>query len=178
MEQAYIALGANLGEREASLREAIGRIAADADIVVECESKMYETAPVGYTDQPAFLNMAIRVETALAPVALLRRLLAIEHAMGRVREIRWGPRRIDLDLLVYGEVTMDTPELTLPHPRMGQRAFVLVPLRDVWTAEIPFPWQRELNAMSLADEGIAEWMGTSMVEDSGQEEGKECKDNA
>ncbi|TVX95823.1 2-amino-4-hydroxy-6-hydroxymethyldihydropteridine diphosphokinase [Cohnella terricola] len=160
MQEAYIALGVNLGDRESSLKEAIRRLRADGDLEVDRISAVYETAPVGYTDQPAFLNMTARLKTELEPLALLRRLLAIEQEMGRVRTIRWGPRTIDLDLLVYGDRTMDTQELTLPHPRMGERAFVLVPLRDVWPEELPFPWVTELSAFDLQEEGIsrfAEW---------------------
>ncbi|WP_256762297.1 2-amino-4-hydroxy-6-hydroxymethyldihydropteridine diphosphokinase [Cohnella sp. WQ 127256] len=165
MQEAYVALGANLGDREESLSEAIRRLHADSELEVRHISAVYETAPVGYTDQPSFLNMAVYVRTELEPVILLRRLLAIEEEMGRVREFRNGPRNIDLDLLVYGEVLLDTQELVLPHPRMGQRAFVLVPLRDVWSEETPFPWESELLAFSLEEEGItrfAEWDGQGL----------------
>jgi len=157
VHKAYIALGANLGDRESSLQEALRRLSADPTLHIREISPVYETAPVGYTDQPAFLNMTASVETELSPVALLRRLLEIEQAMGRVREFRNGPRNIDLDLLVVDDIEMNTPELVLPHPRMGQRAFVLVPLRDIWPEEERFPWQRELDAMSLAEEGITQW---------------------
>ncbi|WP_239619021.1 2-amino-4-hydroxy-6-hydroxymethyldihydropteridine diphosphokinase [Cohnella mopanensis] len=162
MLEAYVALGANLGDRESSLTEALNRLQADTELEVLRISAAYETAPVGFTDQPSFLNMAVSLTTELDPITLLRRLLAIEQEMGRVRDVRWGPRNIDLDLLLYGETTMDTPELTLPHPRMGQRAFVLVPLRDIWPKEILFPWEAELSAFSLQEEGIAryaEWDG-------------------
>ncbi|QJD85889.1 2-amino-4-hydroxy-6-hydroxymethyldihydropteridine diphosphokinase [Cohnella herbarum] len=165
MREAYVALGANLGDRETSLAEAIRRLQADSELEVRRVSAAFETAPVGYTDQPSFLNMAVCLGTELDPIGLLRRLLAIEQEMGRVRDVRWGPRNIDLDLLVHGEATADTPELTLPHPRMGQRAFVLVPLRDIWPEEIPFPWESELSAFSLQEEGIAryaEWDGLKL----------------
>jgi 2-amino-4-hydroxy-6-hydroxymethyldihydropteridine diphosphokinase len=165
LQEAFVALGANIADRESSLTEAIRRLQADAELEVRRVSKVYETAPVGFTDQPSFLNMAVCISTDLDPVALLRRLLAIEQEMGRVRDVRWGPRNIDLDLLVYGDAFMETPELTLPHPRMGQRAFVLVPLRDVWPEEIPFPWEAELKAFSLEVEGIkrfAEWDGQGL----------------
>lgn len=152
-----MALGANLGDREASLRDALGRLAAEPGIGRLAISPVYETAPVGYTDQPSFLNMVVRISTALPPVDVLRRLLAIEREMGRVRDVRWGPRNIDLDLLLVGETSLDTPELTLPHPRMGERAFVLVPLRDVWPEGERFPWASELSAMSLEHEGIRQW---------------------
>ncbi|TFE24098.1 2-amino-4-hydroxy-6-hydroxymethyldihydropteridine diphosphokinase [Cohnella luojiensis] len=159
MQEAYVALGANLGDRESSLTEAVRRLQADSELEVRRISDVYETAPVGFTDQPSFLNMAVCLGTDLDPVSLLRRLLAIEQEMGRVRDVRWGPRNIDLDLLVHGEASLDTPELTLPHPRMGQRAFVLVPLKDVWPAGKPFPWERELSAFSMQEEGIARFAG-------------------
>ncbi|BBI30689.1 2-amino-4-hydroxy-6-hydroxymethyldihydropteridine diphosphokinase [Cohnella abietis] len=165
MLEAYVALGANLGERESSLTEAIRRLQADSELEVYRISAVYETAPVGYTDQPSFLNMAVSLGTELDPVTLLRRLLAIEQEMGRVRDIRWGPRNIDLDLLVFGEVSMETPELILPHPRMGQRAFVLVPLKEIWSQDISFPWETELSAFTWEEEGIkrfAEWDGQGL----------------
>jgi 2-amino-4-hydroxy-6-hydroxymethyldihydropteridine diphosphokinase len=165
VQEAFVALGANMGDRESSLAEAIRWLQADAEIEVRRISKVYETAPVGFTDQPSFLNMAVSLVTDLDPVPLLRRLLAIEQEMGRVRDVRWGPRNIDLDLLVHGEASMESPELTLPHPRMRQRAFVLVPLRDVWPKEIPFPWVAELSAFSMEEEGIkrfADWDGQGL----------------
>ncbi|WP_127534442.1 2-amino-4-hydroxy-6-hydroxymethyldihydropteridine diphosphokinase [Paenibacillus kobensis] len=131
--EAYVALGSNIGDRELTLRAAIERLAAHCEIVVERVSDIYETDPVGYTDQPAFLNMAAAIRTSLVPDELLDTLLDIEQQLGRVRDIRWGPRTIDLDLLLYNGVTKDTDRLTLPHPRMMERAFVLVPLRDVLT---------------------------------------------
>lgn len=157
MHEAYVALGANLGDREVSLAEALRKMAAEPGIEVRRISSIYETAPVGFTDQPAFLNMAACLGTDLKPLELLHRLLSIEQEMGRVREFRWGPRNIDLDLLVYGEISMDMPELTLPHPRMGERAFVLVPLRDIWPDQEAFPWDEALSAFSLEEEGIKRW---------------------
>lgn len=173
MQEAYVALGANLGDRESSLMEAIRKLTNDPDLNIRSISSAYETAPVGYTDQPSFLNMALCLQTDLEPIVLLRRLLEIEQEMGRVRDVRWGPRNIDLDLLVYGEVLLDTPELTLPHPRMGQRAFVLVPLRDVWPQERSFPWEAELSAFSLQEEGISRW-----ADWEGQGLRKELQDHA
>ncbi|XID91828.1 2-amino-4-hydroxy-6-hydroxymethyldihydropteridine diphosphokinase [Paenibacillaceae bacterium WGS1546] len=173
MQEAYVALGANLDDREASLREAVRRLGEDPDLAVGRVSAIYETAPFGYTEQPSFLNMVVELKTALAPVALLRRLLAIEQAMGRVREIRWGPRSIDLDLLLYGEESMASAELTLPHPRMGERAFVLVPLKDVWKPGVPFPWEKELAGFDLKAEGIARYRSRE-----GRAPGKEWQDHA
>ena len=128
---ACIALGANIGDRERMLQAALERLNAHPDIEVTGCSSVYETAPVGYADQGAFLNMAALVATTLDPVMLLRFMLATELELGRTRVIRNGPRTIDLDLLAMAGVAMDTPELQLPHPRMMERAFVLVPLSEV-----------------------------------------------
>jgi 2-amino-4-hydroxy-6-hydroxymethyldihydropteridine diphosphokinase len=132
---AAIALGSNLesrfGDREGNLREAIRRVGEFG--VVRAVSSFYDTAPVGYVMQPRFLNGALVLETELEPAALLRGLLAVERAMGREREgaIAKGPRVIDLDLLLYGDVVMATEELTLPHPEMKRRRFVLEPLAEI-----------------------------------------------
>ena len=157
MKEAYVALGANLGERAASLREALRQMAAVPGVEVRRISGVYETDPVGYVDQPAFLNMAAAVATELEPGTLLRSLLAIEQAMGRVRDIRWGPRIIDLDLLLYEGVRMDDEVLTLPHPRMGERPFVLVPLRDVWQPLATFPWEQAVTEAARRAAGIRRW---------------------
>lgn len=164
MQEAYVALGANLGDREASLRGALSKLVSEPEIELQEISRVYETAPVGYKDQPSFLNLVAKVGTEWTPLELLRRLLGIEREMGRVRDVRFGPRIIDLDLLLVGEARMDTPELTLPHPRMGERAFVLVPLRDVWPEGRDFPWALELGGMSLTQEGIKEWANWSHEE--------------
>lgn len=157
--EAYVGLGANLGDREAALREAVGRLRAADGVVLRRLSPVYETEPVGYTAQPAFLNMVVAIGTTLPPVALLELLLDIERRMGRVRTIRWGPRIIDLDLLLYGEVHMTSERLTLPHPRMGERAFVLVPLRDVWPADRAFPWRDAVARIDAERDGVRRWGG-------------------
>ncbi len=126
MPVAYIALGANLGDRAASLRAALERMEALG--VVEAVSPFLDTEPVGYTAQPRFLNAVARLRTSLSPEALLRELLAIEAALGRVREVHWGPRTLDLDLLLYDDLVRDEPTLTVPHPRLHERRFVLAPL--------------------------------------------------
>ncbi|MCC7023745.1 MAG: 2-amino-4-hydroxy-6-hydroxymethyldihydropteridine diphosphokinase [Thermomicrobiales bacterium] len=126
---AYIGLGANLGEREAMLREAVVRLAALG--AVRAVSSLYETEPVGYADQPAFLNAAVALETALSPDEIVRRLLAIEHDLGRVRTFRNAPRTLDLDLLLLDGLVSAAPGATVPHPRMHERAFVLVPLAEI-----------------------------------------------
>jgi len=158
--EAYIALGSNMGNREQLLLTAIDLLDEHPGIVVKKVSGMYETDPVGYTDQPPFLNMALALTTALSPLMLLRQLLAFEQQLGRVRQIRWGPRTIDLDLLLYDNVKMDQDELTLPHPRMMERSFVLVPLHDVM--DQTHPLQAEVSAASRAalqdgKEGITLW---------------------
>jgi 2-amino-4-hydroxy-6-hydroxymethyldihydropteridine diphosphokinase len=126
---AYIGMGANLGDRLGTLREATKRIGQLGRITAI--SSVYETAPVGYADQPAFLNMALGCETDLDAASLMQTLLAIEQELGRVRSFRNAPRTLDLDLLLYGDRIIDTPTLTVPHPRMGERAFVLVPLAEI-----------------------------------------------
>jgi 2-amino-4-hydroxy-6-hydroxymethyldihydropteridine diphosphokinase len=131
MTVAYVGMGANLGEPRAQLLaawDALGRI---ADTRAIARSSLYRSAPIGYAEQPAFLNCVAKLETALAAHALLVQLQQIERGLGRVRSFRNAPRTIDLDLLLYGSETMDTPGLTLPHPRMHERAFVLVPLLEL-----------------------------------------------
>jgi len=134
MTVAAIALGANLGDRLATLRTAIERI-RDLGAVIKISS-VYETDPVGYLDQPAFYNVVLLLETNLAPEAVMKELLAIEADLGRVRTFANAPRAIDLDLLLYGDEVRETPSLTLPHPRMHERAFVLVPLAEIALSNI------------------------------------------
>ena len=125
----YLALGTNLGDRLENLRSAIQ--ALPPSIIVLATSKVYETPPWGYEDQPAFLNMAVRAETTLAPQALLEHLKALEVRLGRESTFRYGPRRIDIDILFYDDLILNSPHLVIPHPRLHQRAFVLVPLADL-----------------------------------------------
>ncbi|MBW7477433.1 2-amino-4-hydroxy-6-hydroxymethyldihydropteridine diphosphokinase [Paenibacillus oenotherae] len=157
---AYIALGSNVGERERMLKEALIHLEQHPDIEVIRVSGIYETDPVGYTDQPAFLNMAAAIRTTLEPLELLRAMLGIENQLGRTRDIRWGPRTIDLDLLLMDGTVMDAEELTLPHPRMMERAFVLVPLRDVLLPAHTLKEQVEEAASRVLQdggEGISLW---------------------
>ncbi len=129
MTIAAIALGANLGDRLETLRAAIERISSLGAIIKV--SSVYETDPVGYLDQPAFYNAVLLLETNLGPETIMTELLKIEAELGRVRTFANAPRAIDLDLLLYGDEIRDTPALTLPHPRMHERAFVLVPLAAI-----------------------------------------------
>jgi len=126
---AFLALGSNLGDREAELAEALDRLAERMEVVAV--SPVYESEPAGYADQPRFLNLVARVETELAPPALLDAVQAVERRMGRERSFRDAPRIIDIDILLYDDVRMTTDALTLPHPRMNRRAFVLRPLADL-----------------------------------------------
>ena len=130
--RAYIGLGGNLSNRELYLRGAVDLLAADPEIDVVAVSSFRETDPVGYREQPPFLNGAVAVETDLAPRVLLERLLAVERELGRDRSgPRWGPRTVDLDLLLYGDQTIDEPGLTVPHPRLAERRFALEPLAEL-----------------------------------------------
>jgi 2-amino-4-hydroxy-6-hydroxymethyldihydropteridine diphosphokinase len=129
MTVAAIAIGANLGDRLATLRAAVERIRRlGTDIKI---SSVYETEPVGYLDQPAFYNAVLLLDTVLGPETVMNELLRIEVELGRVRTFANAPRAIDLDLLLYGNEIRDTPPLTLPHPRMHERAFVLAPLAEI-----------------------------------------------
>lgn len=131
MATAWIGLGANLGDREANLRAALDALAATPGIRVRRVSAFRETLPVGGPPQAPFLNAAAEVETDLSPVDLLRRLAAIEDRLGRVRTVRWGPRTIDLDILLYDDLVLDAPDLRVPHPLMHLRRFVLEPLAEI-----------------------------------------------
>ncbi|GAB4275559.1 MAG: 2-amino-4-hydroxy-6-hydroxymethyldihydropteridine diphosphokinase [Deferrisomatales bacterium] len=131
MARVYIAFGGNVGEVADNLRRALEAVAALPGTRVVRVSSLYRTQPVGVRDQPEFLNGAVAVETELEPEALLRELLAIERSLGRTREVRWGPRTVDLDLLLWEARTVDTPTLRIPHPRMAERGFVLVPLAEI-----------------------------------------------
>jgi len=125
----YLALGTNLGDRPQNLQAALD--AFPPSIVLRQSSRIYETPPWGYADQPAFLNMAVKAETSLGPESLLKRLQQIEVEAGREASFRYGPRKIDLDILFYDDLVLESETLTIPHPRLQERAFVLVPLADV-----------------------------------------------
>ena len=132
LRNAYISLGANLGDRERSLRRAIELLGTREGIRVARVSSLRETEPWGPVEQPSFLNAAAELETSLEPRALLDALLAVECGLGRVREgPRYGPRTIDLDLLVYGDAVVAEPGLVLPHPRLHERRFALEPLAEL-----------------------------------------------
>lgn len=131
MSIAFVGIGTNMGDRLLNINNAIGSLKLLPKTMVEEVSNIYETEPWGFIEQPNFLNGVIKLNTELSPCALLGALLGIEAAMGRIREIKNGPRVLDLDLLIYDNVTMNTPELTLPHPFILEREFVLKPLTEL-----------------------------------------------
>ena len=130
---AYLGLGSNLGDRNESLREAIVRLGDPEDLTAVATSSIYETDPWGYTSQPDFLNCVVEIETRLSPVELLERVEKVEQEVGRTPSWRYGPRLIDVDILMYGDLCLrlSDPDLTIPHPRMEQRAFVMTPLAEI-----------------------------------------------
>lgn len=156
----YLGLGTNLGDRMTHLRNALTLLGRQRGLSVERLSSIYETDPVGYVNQGAFLNMAVEIATTLTPDQLLDVTSSIENKLGRKRTIRWGPRAIDLDILLYDDLHIKTERLEIPHPRMECRAFVLIPLGEIAPAlRIPG------NARSLAElvkqtpdkEGVRLW---------------------
>lgn len=131
MKTAYLGLGSNLGDRRGRLVEALHELVMDPAIAIVRGSSVYESKPVGVLEQPDFLNLVIHVETEYPPLALLDACLAVEGRLGRERRERWGPRTIDLDVLAYAQVSWHDERLTLPHPRMHERGFVLTPLAEI-----------------------------------------------
>ena len=155
MNTAYVALGANLGNPTAAVLAALAALANLPESRVARCSSLYRTAPVGILSQPDFVNAVAVLETTLAPEALLDALLDIEARFGRVRRERNGPRTLDLDLLLYDDIELDLPRLTLPHPRLHLRAFVLLPLAEV-APDLAIPRRGSLAAWlpAVANQGI------------------------
>jgi 2-amino-4-hydroxy-6-hydroxymethyldihydropteridine diphosphokinase len=150
MTRAFVALGGNLGDTRAYLRQALDALAALPRTRLMAHSRFYRTPPWGLREQPPFLNAAAELETALAPHELLDALLGIERAAGRLREgQRWGPRTLDLDLLHMDGVVLHDARLTLPHPRIGERAFVLLPLAEL-APELELPGQGRVDGLLAA----------------------------
>lgn len=136
MATAYISMGSNLGDRLLYLREGLHQLELHEAITLDAISSVYETDPVGLTEQPAFLNIAVRLHTSLSPLELLHLCQETENQFLRDRSIHWGPRTLDIDILTYDDMKIETPELTLPHPRMSEREFVQIPLVELETGEI------------------------------------------
>ncbi|KPB03520.1 2-amino-4-hydroxy-6-hydroxymethyldihydropteridine diphosphokinase [Bacillus sp. CHD6a] len=168
MHRAYIALGSNQGNRARYLQDAVDKIHQHDKIIVEKESSIYETDPVGYTEQDKFLNMVIKVKTQLTSGDLLKVLQGFEHLFGRKREVRWGPRTLDLDILLYNQENIETEELIIPHPRMWERAFVFVPLMEIADSkDLPIEIDRKELLAQQDREGVHVWKPRSGEDVSG-----------
>ncbi len=154
----YISLGSNLGDRSANLKQAIASLRPQMDI--KAKSKIYETPPWGYTEQDKFLNQVVKVKTYLDPEPLLKHLKRLEIALGRKATFHYGPRLIDMDILFYDDLVMETPLLVLPHPHVHERSFVLIPMMDI-APDLVHPVKgksiRELLALTSAS-GIREFV--------------------
>jgi 2-amino-4-hydroxy-6-hydroxymethyldihydropteridine diphosphokinase len=147
----YLALGSNMGDRRANLGAAVQRLREL--VTIEALSSLYETEPAYVTDQPRFLNAALRGRTRLVPTELLALAKLIERDLGRAAGQRYGPRVVDIDLLLYGEQTLDTPALTIPHPRLAERPFVLAPLAEIAPDLVPPGWAESIGARAATVRG-------------------------
>ncbi|HET6781709.1 MAG TPA: 2-amino-4-hydroxy-6-hydroxymethyldihydropteridine diphosphokinase [bacterium] len=143
MARVYMSLGSNLGDRKATLESALRHLKASRHVSVLRASSIYETEPIGYADQPWFYNLAAEVETELDPDELLALTKQVERDLNRTRQIRWGPRTIDIDILLYDDIVVNGDRLTLPHPEMTQRRFVLEPLHEI-APELKLPDGRRI----------------------------------
>jgi 2-amino-4-hydroxy-6-hydroxymethyldihydropteridine diphosphokinase len=132
----YLSMGSNLGDRLYNLREALNYLRLNPQVKLQAVSAIYETDPVGYLEQPPFYNIVVCLQTTLAPLDLLHFCQQTEAVFLRERTIRWGPRTLDIDILYYDDLKQDLPELILPHPRLAERAFVLLPLRELKTGSL------------------------------------------
>lgn len=153
MTAAYIALGSNLQDPLTQLRTAVAALNKLPDSRIKRTSSIYRSAPLGPAAQPDYLNAVLLLATALPPLQLLDALQQIEQAQGRVRAARWGPRTLDLDILLYGDQKIDSPRLSVPHPAMGQRNFVLYPLREISDANLVLPDGTVLDTLVAACPG-------------------------
>ena len=156
-ERAFVAFGANLGDRQATFAAAIARLEREPDVRLVAASPVYETPPLGPPGQDPYLNAVVALHAWLSPEVLLQRLQAIESALGRDRgpdAVRWGPRAVDLDLLFFGDRCVDLPELEVPHPRLHERAFVLVPLADLAPALVHPVRGASVESMLAAQAGL------------------------
>ena len=167
----YIGIGANLGDREKTLQNAVGVLDAHPEIAVIATSAVYETAPIGGVDQPRFLNAVLQICTRLSVRKLLNYLLSVERQFGRTRRTRWGPRTLDLDILFYGDAVIHQPGLQVPHPHLHERAFVLIPLCDL-NPHLEHPVLRQsmrVLAASLRDSPVRKIEGLNLLK---REEGR------
>lgn len=165
MRNTFISIGSNIGDRLHHLKEAIRLLHATEELSVAMISSIYETAPVGYTDQADFLNIVIGVETELDALSLLAVCQEIELELGRVRDIRWGPRTVDLDILLYSNESIVMENLIVPHPRMHERAFVLIPLLEIApTVAHPMTGKQFSEEAAVHDGGITVWQKVDGLE--------------
>jgi 2-amino-4-hydroxy-6-hydroxymethyldihydropteridine diphosphokinase len=162
MHNAYLSLGSNMGDRSNYLKSALETLVSVYPIEIVNVSSIYETDPVGYTDQDLFLNMVAQIHTSLSPIELLEACSATETKLGRKREIHWGPRTIDLDILLFNEENIISERLVIPHPRMFERAFVLIPLLEI-SPETKLPTMTKSLSEILDEipekEGVRIWKG-------------------
>lgn len=157
MIKAYLGLGSNIGDREQQLKQAIQILNQYENIDVTDISSIYETDPVGYTDQPKFLNLCIEIETTLTARQLLTCCLDTEQELHRVRKIRWGPRTLDIDILLYGNNIIEENDLVVPHPRMVERAFVLIPLNDIASKQIEPRSNKTIGSIVTEDNTVKKY---------------------
>ena len=167
MNVVYLSIGTNMGEREQNLKLAVKLLTETDGITVEAVSSIYETAPVGFIDQASFLNIAVRLKTKLSSAEMLNVCQGVEQELGRVREYRWGPRIIDLDILLYNHENIETESLIVPHERMFERAFVLVPLIEIseQATEQLRSAHEALATMDIQKEGVVQWKKVVTVEE-------------
>lgn len=167
MNKAYLSIGTNIGEREQNLQDAVSMLIAHEAITVTAVSSIYETAAVGYTEQADFLNIALSLTTSLSAPELLLECQRIENDLGRVREFRWGPRIIDVDILLYNNENYATESLIIPHPRMYERAFVLVPLKEIMVQKCDMleDVQNAYETFDIEKEGVKLWKKIAAVDE-------------
>ena len=157
MKTAYLGLGSNVGERLEQLESAIKILDNVEGVQVSQISSVYETEPVGYVDQPNFLNLCVEVKTELTPQQLLQRCFYTEQQLHRVRDIRWGPRTLDVDILLYEDEIIEEENLIVPHPRMRERAFVLTPLNDIAADVVEPRTQLSISELVIPDDTVKKY---------------------
>nr|WP_106782196.1 2-amino-4-hydroxy-6-hydroxymethyldihydropteridine diphosphokinase [Lysinibacillus timonensis] len=168
MNDVYLSIGTNIGNREQNLKHALNLLNDKTGLSIIKISSIYETAPVGFLNQPSFLNIAVYLQTQFSAQEMLILCQSVENELGRVRKERWGPRIIDLDILLFNNDNIEVENLTIPHPRMFERAFVLVPLMEI--AQVPLTnqlqeAQKNFEMLDLQQEGIIKWKSTNNVQE-------------
>ena len=159
MSYAYLGLGSNVGDRKAQLDQSIRILNETEGINVIQTSPIYETEPVGYVEQPQFFNQCIEIETSLTPHDLLKACLGTEQQLHRVRDIRWGPRTLDVDILLFEEQIIDEDDLIIPHPRMLERSFVLIPLNDIAPDFTEPHTNKKIRDLVMLDNSVKQYKG-------------------